>query len=140
MVEQSDPAPDLDGVFAALGDVTRRGILAQLASGEARISDLAEPLPISFEAVSKHVRVLERAGLVRREVRGREHYLELVGWPLAGARDWLDHYRIFWEERLDALAVLVAERRRTSRTSTSNRTSGGEPKWPKSRKPPSPRR
>ena len=137
MVERSQA--ELDGVFAALGDVTRRGILARLASGEARISDLADPLPISFEAVSKHVRVLERAGLVRRDVRGREHYLELVGTPLADARDWLDRYRIFWEERLDALATLVEERRRNSRDQTSTRTPRGDTKWPKSKKP-SPRR
>ena len=133
MVEYS---PDLDTVFTALGDPTRRGILARLAAGEARISDLAEPLPMSFEAVSKHVRALERAGLVRREVRGREHYLELVGEPLGGARDWLEGYRKFWEGTLDALAALVEERKRKPKSGT------GEERWPHSKQPspPKPRR
>ena len=132
MVERKSSGPNLDGVFGALGDVTRRGILAQLALGPARISDLAEPLPMSFAAVSKHVGVLERAGLVRREVRGREHYLELEGAALATARDWLDRYRIFWEQRLDALAALVEERRAKS-------TRQGASTWQKSRQRP-PRR
>lgn len=94
----------LDDVFSALADPTRRDILARLGRGSATVTAVAEPIPMSLAAVSKHVKVLERAGLVRREVRGREHWLSLETKPLRDAGEWIDYHRRFWEERLDALA------------------------------------
>jgi len=102
MVEYNDIA--LDSTLAALADPTRRAIVARLTSGDARVGDVAAPFDMSLNAVSKHLKVLEGAGLVRREVRGREHWLSFDGAPLAAASDWIDHYRRFWEGRLDALA------------------------------------
>ena len=95
--------PPLDRTLAAIADPTRRAILARLTLGEARVTDLAEPFDLSLNAVSKHLRVLERAGLLRREVRGREHVLSLEARPLREAAEWIDAYRAFWEHRLDAL-------------------------------------
>lgn len=93
----------LDRTLAAVADPTRRAILARLAEGEARVTEIAAPFEMSLNAVSKHLRVLERAGLVRREVRGREHRLSLDSRPLAEAGAWIDRYRRFWESRLDSL-------------------------------------
>jgi DNA-binding transcriptional ArsR family regulator len=104
----SSPPPDhLDAVFHALSDRTRRALLARLAAGPAMITDLAKPFPMSFVAVSKHVRVLERARLVERTVTGRVHRCRLDAGPLAAAEHWLDEYRPFWESTLDALADYV---------------------------------
>lgn len=104
----------LDATFSALGDPIRRAILARLARGESTVSELAEPFDVSLPAVSKHLRVLERAGLVRREVIGREHRCRLDGRPLREAEAWLDHYRNFWEVRLDALERhLISGKKRT---------------------------
>lgn len=100
-------APRLDRVYGAIADPTRRAILSALAGGEARVGDLAAHFPMTFNAVSKHVKVLERAGLVRRRVRGREHLLRLEPQPLRDAAAWLEHYRGFWEQRLDALDALL---------------------------------
>jgi DNA-binding transcriptional ArsR family regulator len=97
----------MDRTLAALADPTRRAILAQLTAGDARVGDVAEPFEMSLNAVSKHLKVLEGAGLVRREVRGREHWLSFDGEPLTAASDWIDHYRKFWEGRLDALAEFL---------------------------------
>jgi DNA-binding transcriptional ArsR family regulator len=105
MVEYSDA--EMDRTLAALADPTRRAILAQLTVGDARVGDVAEPYEMSLNAVSKHLKVLEGAGLVRREVRGREHWLSFDGEPLTAASDWIDHYRKFWEGRLDALAEFL---------------------------------
>ncbi|PYP72897.1 MAG: transcriptional regulator [Gemmatimonadetes bacterium] len=106
--------PQLNRVYAAIADPTRRAILAVLAGGgELNVGSLAGRFPISFNGVSKHVKVLERAGLVRRRVRGREHWLRLRPEPLREATRWLEHYREFWGARLDALeALLVGTRRR----------------------------
>ena len=106
--------PQLNRVYAAIADPTRRAILAILAGGgELNVGRLAGRFPISFNGVSKHVKVLERAGLVRRRVRGREHWLRLRPEPLREATRWLEHYREFWEARLDALeALLVGTRGR----------------------------
>ncbi len=109
MVERRDAV--LDRTFAALSDPTRRTILARLRSSEATISDLAGPFDMSFNAVSKHVKALERAGLVRRRVRGREHYCALAPAPLRQATRWLDEYRVFWDERLDALDAFLRRKR-----------------------------
>lgn len=110
MVERS--ARVLDGTFAALADPSRRAILARLRAGERRVTDIAAEFPVSLNAVSKHCKVLERAGLVRRRVRGREHYLRLAPAPLQHAADWIEEYRAFWEPRLDALESLLLEQRR----------------------------
>lgn len=94
----------LDQVFGALSDHTRRALLARLASGPAKITDLAEPFDMSLPAVSKHLKVLERAGLVERNIDGRVHRCSLNAAPLADAEAWLDYYRGFWQQNLDALA------------------------------------
>jgi DNA-binding transcriptional ArsR family regulator len=97
----------LDAVFHALGDRTRRALLARLAKRPAMITELAEPFDMSLPAVSKHIRVLENAGLVRRAVDGRMHQCSLNGAPLATAEDWLYHYRQFWQSSLESLARYV---------------------------------
>lgn len=93
----------LNHTYAALADPTRRAILTQLLRQDARVTELAEPFNMSLNAVSKHLRVLERAGLIQREVRGREHYLSADPAPLQEAAEWLNTYRTFWEKRLDRL-------------------------------------
>lgn len=93
----------LDLVFRALGDQTRRRMLARLAEGSAMVTELAEPFDMSLPAVSKHLRVLENAGLVKRTVNGRIHNCVLEAIPLMGAGSWINHYQRFWGESLDAL-------------------------------------
>lgn len=93
----------LDLVFRALSDATRRALLRRLASGEQKISDLAGPFDMSFNAVSKHVKVLEDAGLITRRVEGRAHLCSLSPQPLRVADDWLRFYEAFWSPRFDAL-------------------------------------
>jgi DNA-binding transcriptional ArsR family regulator len=102
-------APELDSVFHALGDPTRRRMLRQLADGERTVSQLAEPFSISLAAASKHIKALEHAGLIRREVRGRTHLCRLDAAPLAGAHEWLSFYERFWTGRLDELERLLRE-------------------------------
>ena len=97
----------LDRVYGAIADPTRRAILRVLGGGEANVGTLAHRFPISFNGVSKHVKVLERAGLVARSVRGREHWLRLTPRPLRDAARWLEENRTFWEARLDALETLL---------------------------------
>jgi DNA-binding transcriptional ArsR family regulator len=94
----------LDATFAALADPTRRAILARLANGEATVTELAEPFPFSLPAVSKHLRVLESAGLLKREIDGRIHRCRLAPEPMRTAAQWIDHYRAFWESQFDTLA------------------------------------
>ena len=101
--------PDLDRTFAALSDGTRRAIVAQLAEGESSLSDLAEPFDMSLTAVSKHVRVLNEAGLVSVSKRGRTRYCRLEAEPMKNASDWLDDYRKFWVDRFGALARYLNE-------------------------------
>jgi DNA-binding transcriptional ArsR family regulator len=93
----------LDLTYMALADPTRRAILQRLRTTEARVTEIAEPLPMSLAAVSKHIIVLERAGLVRREIRGRDHYLSANPQPLTEAEQWISDYTGFWERRADAL-------------------------------------
>lgn len=107
MVE--DDSLFLDAVFHALSDGTRRGMLASLALGEKSVGQLAEPYAMSFAGASKHVRVLEAAGLIRREVRGRTHLCSLEPGPLANADQWLRYYERFWTGRMDALEQLLRE-------------------------------
>jgi len=101
--------PQLDAVFHALGDPTRRRMLNHLAIGERTVGQLAEPFAISLAAASKHIKALEHAGLIRREVRGRTHVCRLDPGPLASAHDWLSFYERFWTDRLDALERLLRE-------------------------------
>lgn len=107
MVELS--APQLDSVFHALGDATRRRMLRALAEGDRTVGQLAQPFAISLAAASKHIKALEHAGLIRREVRGRTHLCRLAPGPLAGAHAWLTFYEHFWAGRLDVLERLLHE-------------------------------
>jgi len=112
----------LDDTLIALADETRRGILKRLASGEARVTEVAEPFDISLNSVSKHIRILERAGLVRRRVAGRDHFLALEPRPFDELTQWMMDTRQFWSSRLDLLeAALRADdaidkARKTSRS------------------------
>lgn len=99
-------AVGMDAVFHALAHDARREMLVRLAAGELTVGELAEPLTMSLAAASKHVKVLERAGLVRRTVDGRRHVCRLEAAPLAPAYAWLGFYERFWSERLDALEDL----------------------------------
>ena len=98
---------ELDTIFHALGDATRRRMLRELAKGERTVGELAAPFDISLAAASKHIKALEHAGLIRREVRGRTHLCRLAPGPLAGAHDWLGYYERFWTDRLSALDRLL---------------------------------
>jgi DNA-binding transcriptional ArsR family regulator len=102
-------SPQLDTVFHALGDATRRQMLRELADGERTVGELAQPFAISLAAVSKHIKALEGAGLIRREIRGRTHVCRLDPGPLAGVSQWLSHYHRFWTDRLDILERLLRE-------------------------------
>jgi DNA-binding transcriptional ArsR family regulator len=113
MVNYKSPA--LDRVFAALADPTRRRILERLAQGQSRVTSLAEPFAMSLPAISKHLRVLEGAGLLHRERCGREHHLELQAGPLRDALRWMERYRRFWEGSLDALADYIEKEQTTKR-------------------------
>ena len=104
----------LDRTYSALADPTRRALLVALRNGEARITDLAAPLPMTFAGVSRHVGVLETAGLVKREVRGREHWLSLQPGVLSLAERWISEQTSFWARRAEALAQRL-ERREGSR-------------------------
>lgn len=111
MVEHYPPSPlPLDDTLMALADPTRRAILQRLAGGEARVTDLARPFAMSLNAISKHIRVLERARLVRRRRAGREHLLSLDPAPLDEAAAWIETHRARWSAQLHALdAILQAE-------------------------------
>ncbi|MFN8661634.1 MAG: metalloregulator ArsR/SmtB family transcription factor [Thermomicrobiales bacterium] len=98
----------LDATLLALADPTRRAIVRRLAGGEARVTEIAAPFPISLNAVSKHIRVLERAGLVRRRVVGREHILSFNPAPLDEAAAWIATQQATWQQRFDALERLLA--------------------------------
>jgi DNA-binding transcriptional ArsR family regulator len=99
----------MDAVFHALGDTTRRLMLRDLAFGERTVGELAKPFAISLAAASKHIKALEAAGLIRREVRGRTHHCRLEPGPLASAHEWLSFYENFWTSRLDELERLLRE-------------------------------
>jgi DNA-binding transcriptional ArsR family regulator len=102
----------LDRTYAALADPTRRALLVALRAGEARITDLAEPFPMSFAGVSRHLGVLEAAGLIRREIRGREHWLSAQPDGLRQAERWISEQSSFWSRRADALAARLERKRR----------------------------
>jgi len=100
----------LDRTYAALADPTRRALLVALRDGAARITDLAEPIPMSFAGVSRHLGVLEAAGLIRREKRGREHWLSVHPDGLRKAEGWISEQSSFWSVRADALADRIERR------------------------------
>jgi len=108
MVEYS--ISELDSTFGALSDPTRRAVLAALSLGEATVSELAQPHEISLAAVSKHIQILERAGLVHRRKEGRTHYISLEASPMLDAFSWLAAYQDFWDESLDSLVGLLEAR------------------------------
>ncbi len=107
MVEQR--TPDLDAIFHALADATRRAMLKRLAQGEVTVGELAAPHAMSLAAASKHIRVLEDSGLIRRTVRGRSHLCRLEAAPMHAGQEWIRHFERFWTERLDALEAILNE-------------------------------
>ena len=109
MVNNSGLSRDLSVTFGALADPTRRAILARLASGEATVSELGEPFEMSGPAISKHLKVLERAGLISRGREAQWRPCRLVGAPLKDAADWLEEYRRFWEDSFDRLDDYLRE-------------------------------
>jgi len=130
MVNYSSAATNsLDATFAALSDSTRRAILARLSCGESTVKSLAEPFDMSLPAVSKHLRVLESAGLLRREIDGRIHRCRLDAEPMKTAAAWIDHYRAFWETQFDALAKFLASG--NSRNSNRDCKKKEKPTWPR---------
>ncbi len=124
MVEHDSPR--LDTLFHALSDATRRAMLASLALGEKSVGELAEPHAMSFAGASKHVKVLEEAGLIRREIRGRTHICRLEPGPLASADAWLRHYERFWTGRLDALEQLLRDDDARKAEARKSKTKGEE--------------
>lgn len=108
-------AAALDATFGALADPTRRAILARLTLGEAKVTELAQPFEMSLPAISKHLRVLESAGLLRREIDGRVHRCRLAAEPMKEAAAWIERYRAFWEAQLEALAKYLEESARKER-------------------------
>lgn len=116
----SNKTKQLDSVFHALADPTRRAILTRVAGGERNVSELAEPFDMSLAAVSKHLKVLERAGLLARRQEGRVHHLQLDAAPLAEAAKWISFYQKFWGKQLDSLGEFLKKM-------DSPATDGGSP-------------
>jgi DNA-binding transcriptional ArsR family regulator len=101
----------LDAIFSALSDPTRRKLLEGLALGEKTVTEVAEPFDMSLPAISKHLRILEEAGLIVRRKQGRVHHLQLAAAPMKEASEWLDIYRQFWDAQFDALAQFLREQK-----------------------------
>ena len=118
----------LNRTFAALADPTRRQILAHLARGDRRVTDLARPHAMSLPAVSKHLRVLEKAGLLRRRRYGRVHEMQLDAKPLKQAALWVEEYRKFWEGSLDRLTAYLEQTNRAGRRESENNYVPGMPR------------
>jgi DNA-binding transcriptional ArsR family regulator len=116
----TDLATQLNFTMIALSDPTRRAILERLAQGEACVTDVAQPFEISLNAVSKHLKILERAGLLRREIRGRNHVLHFEGKRLTEAAEWIGTMSRFWEDGLDALERVLRERKAQAGTKRSS--------------------
>jgi DNA-binding transcriptional ArsR family regulator len=114
----------LDAVFAALADPTRRAIIERLSRSEARVTEVAEPFPMSLNAVSKHIRVLEASGVVERHRKGRDHFLSINTRSLDEVDGWIMRMRHYWEERLDAMEHLLLELRRGHKPEPKDRTHG----------------
>jgi DNA-binding transcriptional ArsR family regulator len=123
MVHQHTSQDRLDATFSALADPTRRGILARLASGETSVSELAEPFEMSMPAISKHLKVLQRAGLIERGREAQWRPCRLSAGPLKDASDWLDRYRRFWEQSFDRLESYLRElqKRKAQKKERKNR-------------------
>lgn len=116
MVNRTSVALDLDAVFASLAHPIRRAILEQLSAGDATVSELARPHKVSLPAISKHLRVLERAGLIQVEPEGRVRRCQIDAAPLSVAFGWLTRYRVLWEDRFDRLAAHVERRPKRRKT------------------------
>jgi len=120
MVEDQKSAR-LDAVFHALSDATRRAMLRSLARSASTVGELAAPFDMSLAAASKHIKVLERAGLVQRTVQGRKHVCRLDARPMHGGMEWIRHYEKFWNERLDALESALAAENAAAKLPTRRR-------------------
>ena len=107
-MQRQSATAGLNDTMLALADPTRRRIVERLSSGQARVTEIAEAFPISLNSVSKHIRMLERAGLVERRVVGREHWIQFRAEPLDAAREWITRQRDFWAQRLQAIDDLLA--------------------------------
>src|SRR6266550_4998481 len=116
MVNRTKASVDLDAIFAALAHPIRRAIVERLAGGDATVGELAEPHKVSLPAISKHLRVLEDAGLLQVEPEGRVHRCQLDAAPLSAAFGWLTRYRVLWEDRFDRLAEFVEDRPKKSKS------------------------
>ena len=128
MVNYNRASGRLDRVFSALSDPTRRAIVVRLARGSATVGELAAPFRMTLPAVTKHIKVLERAGLLSREIEGRVHRCSLSGEPMAEASAWIERHRAFWAAQLDSLSDYFkrrAPKRTTRRDSGSRRSQGG---------------
>ncbi len=112
----------LDATFTALSDPTRRRLLERLSRGQVCVTDLARPFSISLPAISRHLCVLEKAGLLTRKRHGRRHQLELNAAPMKAAVRWIEEYRRFWEGSLDALAVYLESSESTKRNERKNKS------------------
>ena len=115
------PSEQLNATFSALADPTRRAILARLAAGEASVNALAEPFDMSLPAVTKHLKVLQRAGLISQSRNAQQRTCKLVAAPLQEAVNWIEQYRQFWEQRLDQLDAYLL----TLQANQTNQTKGG---------------
>ena len=104
-----DPTQQLDRIFMALADSTRRKLVHMLSKRSHTMNELAQPFEMSLAAVSKHVKVLEQAGLISRRIQGRQHHISLKAGPLANALDWITIYRRFWQDKLDDLEQILKE-------------------------------
>jgi DNA-binding transcriptional ArsR family regulator len=120
----------LDDVFHALADPTRRAMLKSLSRSRRTVGELAEPFSMSLAAASKHIKVLERAGLVRRNVEGRTHVCSLDARPLHAGMEWIRHYEKYWSERLDVLASLLEADAAADRRETAAKRDAGKEKKP----------
>jgi DNA-binding transcriptional ArsR family regulator len=122
--EAASRAARLDAVFAALADPTRRAIIERLSRGEARVTEIAEPFPMSLNAVSKHIRVLELSGVVERHRKGRDHILSINTRSLDEIDGWIARTRRYWEERLDAMERLLHDLKKDRRLGPKDRKHG----------------
>jgi DNA-binding transcriptional ArsR family regulator len=123
---ESGTVAGLDATFAALADPTRRALLARLAAGEASVSELAAPFAMSQPAISKHLKVLERAGLVSRSRDAQRRPRQLMAKPLAEANQWLEAYRKFWEQSYERLDALLEEMKAGEKKRTPKRKKRGD--------------
>jgi DNA-binding transcriptional ArsR family regulator len=119
--EAASRAARLDAVFSALADPTRRAIIERLSRSEARVTDLAEPFPMSLNAVSKHIRVLEASGVIARRRQGRDHILSINARSLDEVDVWIERTRRYWEKRLDAMERLLLALKKERKSAPKDR-------------------